>query len=187
MQPRAEISLSLNPIPACITNPKEYFLFYKLKISDMKRLGKILLMSTWLLFCGAALKAQSIAGAYVSANIINPVGVSSTSPDGYTDVAVKAGNNRVKNQGNKYEITVADFKLDANAEEVYSITVPVEMSLRNKQGSSCITAVVNPLVEGQMLPNGQKQFMVDSEIILEKDQMPGKHSSTPFEVTVNFN
>ncbi len=152
----------------------------------MKRLGKILLMSTWLLFCGAALKAQSIAGAYVSANITHPVGMISASPDRYIDVVVKAGNNRVKNQG-KYEITVADFKLDAAAEDVYSISIPDEMALRNKNGSSCITAVVNPLAKGQMLPNGQKQFTVDSEIILEKDQMPGKHSSTPFEVTVNFN
>ena len=150
-------------------------------------LQKICFVGTILFLCAACVKAQSSAGAHVSANITNPVGVSSTSPDGYTDVAVKTGNNPLKNQANKYEITVADFKLDADAEEVYSITVPAEMALRNKQGSSCITAFVNPLVAGQMLPNGQKQFTVDSEIILEKDQMPGKHSSTPFEVTVNFN
>jgi hypothetical protein len=146
----------------------------------------LLLMSTLLLLSGAALKAQSTATAYVSANITHPVGVSSTSSDGYTDVAVKTRNNRLKDQS-KYEISVADFKLDADAQEVYSITVPGEMALRNKQGSSCITAFVNPLVAGQILPNGQKQFCVDSEIILEKGHMPGKHSSTPFEVTVNFN
>lgn len=153
----------------------------------MKRLGKILLVGTLLLLPGAALKAQSSAGAYVCANIVNPVGVSSTWPDGYTEVTVKTGNNRLKSLGNKYEINVADFKLDADAEEVYSITVPAEMALRNKQGSSCITAIVNPVVAGQMLPNGQKQFTVDSEIILEKEQVAGKHSSAPFEVTVNFN
>lgn len=186
MPPHSEISLSLNPIPACNATPKNIFLFYKLKISDMKKLGKFLFMSTLLLSSSAALRAQSSADAYVSANITHPVGMISALPDGYIDVVVKAGNNRLKNQG-KYEITVADFKLDAAAEDVYSISMPEEMALRNKNGSSCITAVVNPLVEWQMLPNGQKQFMVDSEIILEKDQMPGKHSSTPFEVTVNFN
>ena len=144
-------------------------------------------MGTLLLIPGAALKAQSMAAATASANIVNPVGVSATSPDGFTEVTVKTGNTRLKSLGNNYEINVADFKLDADAEEVYSITVPAEMALRNKQGSSCITAIVNPVVAGQMLPNGQKQFTVDSEIILEKEQVVGIHSSAPFEVTVNFN
>lgn len=152
----------------------------------MKSLGKILLAGILLLVTGVALKAQSMATAGASVNITSPAGVSSTTPGGYTDVAVKKGNNRLKDQG-KYEITVADFKLDADAEEVYSITVPGEMALHNKQRSSCITAFVNPIMAGQILPNGQKQFKVDSEIILEKNQETGKHSSAPFEVTVNFN
>lgn len=150
----------------------------------MKKFGKIFLAGTILLLSGAALKAQSTAVARVSVNITSPVGVSSTAQDGYTDVAVKTGNNPLRNKG-KYEITVADFKLDADAEEVYSITVPAEMALRNKQGSSCITAFINPHVNGQILANGQKEFTVNSEIIL--DQEAGKHSSAPFEVTVNFN
>lgn len=155
----------------------------------MKRLVRICFVGLLLYFFPASVKAQSSAGFTVSATIVNPVGISSASSYAYTDVAAKTTINNKQGSISKYEIAVADFSIDAFAEDVYSITIPGEMALRNKSGSSCITAVVQAgsLVAGQLLPNGQKRFNVNSEMVLNDDHAEGKHSSAPYEVTVNFN
>lgn len=151
-------------------------------------LQKICFVGIMLFLFSATVKAQSSAGFTVSATIVNPVGLRSVSFDDYTKVSAKTGN-KAQPQNSKYEITVTDFSLDAFAEDVYSITMPGEMALRNKTGSSCITAVVNrdTLVAGQLLSNGQKRFNVSSELIFNDDHADGRHSSAPFDVTVNFN
>ena len=155
----------------------------------MKMLLKMCFVGVMLFLFSATVKAQSSAGFTVSATIVNPVGLRSEASYAYTEVVAKSGTNPLQAYNNKYENTVAEFKLDAAAEDVYSISIPEEMALCKKNGSSCITAVVNPasLVAAQLLPNGQKQFTVDSKIILGNEYVQGKHSSAPFEVTVNFN
>lgn len=154
----------------------------------MKKEYTLYLFSFILMLFATQVIAQSAVG-YASATIVNPVGLSSATFNGFTDVAAKLVNTKIKRSKSKYEISVADFSIDAVAEDVYSITVPQEMALRNKNGSSCITAFVDPgsFVSGQLLSNGQKRFNVNSELILNEGHSGGKHSSAPFEVTVNFN
>ena len=155
----------------------------------MKMLPKICSVGIILFLFSANVKAQSSAGFTISATIVNPVGLRSEPFYDYTEVSVKTGTSKVKSMNSKYEVAVANFRIDAFAEDVYSITLPQEMALRNKNGSSCITAVVNPgsLVAGQLLPNGQKRFNVISELILHEGYADGKYNAAPFEVTVNFN
>lgn len=155
----------------------------------MKMLQKICVGAIVLFISSTQIKAQSSAGFTVSATIVNPVGLRSEVADDYTKVSIKTQNNGMQGPNSKYEVSIAALNIDAAAEDVYSITLPGEMALRNKSGNSCITAVVNPgsLVAGQLLPNGQKRFNVNSELILNKGHSGGKHSSAPFEVIVNFN
>ena len=155
----------------------------------MKKEYNLCLFSIILMLFGTQVVAQSSAGCYASAAIVSPVGLSSATFNGFTDVTAKLVNTKIERSTGTYEISVADFSIDAVAEDVYSITVPQEMALRNKNGSSCITAFVNSgsLVAGQLLPNGQKRFNLNSELILNDGHSGGKHSSLPFEVTVNFN
>jgi hypothetical protein len=139
-----------------------------------------------MLFSASVINAQPAAVANASATIVNAVGINPGEQYAYSEISLKDG--KAKNQNSRYGITAADFSIDAAAEDVYSITVPEELALRNCDGGSCIAAIINPDVFGtaQLLPNGQKQFKVNSELILNNKQVMGKHSSTPFEVTVNF-
>lgn len=146
----------------------------------MKKFANLIITGT-LVLSGAAIKAQSTAIAGVSVHILKPVGISSAAAGAYTDVVLPTASNKLKPAG-KYEITVADFKLEADTEEMYSVTMPAELALHNQAGASYTTAF-----EGQILPMGQQLFKVGSQIMLENEQPRGKHSAAPFEITVNFN
>ena len=115
--------------------------------------------------------------------------ISSTSSNTYTEVSAKQNTINVKGKNGKYGIIAAEFVLDAASEYLYDITMPEELALRNNNGNSCITAVIDPGYTGEvkLLSNGQKKIRIGSELILDNGLVKGKHSSIPFEITVNLN
>lgn len=155
----------------------------------MKKEYSIYLLGSILMLLASPVVAQSTAGCYASVVIVNPVGLTSASLYDFTDAPLESGNNKIESSKNKHEIRVADLNIAALAQDVYCITIPQEVALRNKNGSSCITAVItlHTPVTGQLLIDGQQRFNVNSELVFDGNAAKGKFSASPFEVTVNFN
>lgn len=155
----------------------------------MKKGYSVCLLNMILILFATPVVAQSTASCYASAVIVNPVGLTSETLYDFTDAPQKSGNNKIESLKNKHEIRVADLNIAALAQDVYCITTPQEVALRSKNGSSCVTALItlHTPVTGQPLIDGQQRFNVNSELVFDGNAAKGKFSSSPFEVTVNFN
>lgn len=146
----------------------------------MKKVGKIWILSTLLPWFSSVLHAQDYSHAGLSASIVSPVGLFNQTADDFTTVLPSTKNSETK-------IKAADFLLETAGDNLFNITVPVSLNLQNKTGSSCITATIKTdefLVMGLSSP--QKSIAIDSYLLFENEPPIGKHSSSAYEITVNF-
>lgn len=145
----------------------------------------IKLLSTALLLtiCTAG-TAQGSSTAFASANIVVPVVMQMETGDGFTEVLTE---NIVGQSGNP-RLTIAKIKLDVGVSDLFSISIPDELELVNVNSKTITTAhIVAKEATPTTVPTGQKMITIDSELTLEKENVMGKHSSAPYEITVNFN
>ena len=143
---------------------------------------------------------QSTAAAIAIATILEPVALSSNQPQGFEKVGSPPVFDVLFGNGNIYlpreareipaynsTIIAADFVI--NASNVYEVTIPKNIFVRNASGTGMMAAEVFPVTVGvdEAVHNGKKHLVINAGLQINNGQAPGRYASEAFDVTVNFN
>ncbi len=146
-------------------------------------------------------QAASATKATISANIINPIGITTQKSLKIAEVAsrnllgtitLKPRNIRTATSG--FEInsastsSAAEFTIEGGPNVIYNISLPDSVLLRDAQGN---TLMVNrftslPKVSGLLEDSGQQQLSVDATLNVEESQSDGAYLGTML-ITIQYN
>lgn len=153
---------------------------------------------------GTSASAQTTASATATATIVTPISITKQVDMNFGNVAVQTAtggtvvlatdNSRTKTGGvtlpvNSGTVTAAVFKVDGEGSYTYSITLPSSpLTITNGANNMTVSDFVsNPSGTGQ-LTAGTQTLNVGATLNVSAAQTAGVYvSSTPFDVTVNYN
>lgn len=138
---------------------------------------------TCILVCLTATSdGQVQATAQLTATIVNPVMLE-------VNTGTNTGYEVVKGtlQGGNLRLHLATIKLSTGLQDLFSLSVPASLQLVNNSNNELIIArLINSTDLPTYNPAGQKLISLDEEIKFDDDVL-GRHTSMPFDITVHFN
>lgn len=168
----------------------------------MKKLIITLTFCFFGLLCTTSAFAQATASADASATIVTPISISKNSDMNFGNIATNGAvgtvilspaGGRTPSGGvtlpaTAGTVTAASFTVEGSGSYAYSITLPVSIEITNGTDDMTVdTFTSTPETAGE-LTAGEQIITIGATLNLVASQTEGTYTSTtPFDVTVNYN